>query len=425
MIKKIIKSAVVLLSAGMIAAPAFAAEWGVSGQVRVDWDIMKSIEEKGSSNVLESDGGYKKRAPIGTIVQGGDTWVSFDLKGDNASGSLLYYGNGRVEYVGSGSAEAGNWTANVKVSVRDDSLNSGTTTPRAGDSVSSTKAGDQTVEVTNGGFSLKLGFTTPLDSFRQGRSYLLMGQDGAISHTASSDFGVDVGDMDNRSYVSLISFKIGDALSIGVALEGFDSNSAPGSAFGSIDYGSYNPSSSVSSSGPLAHNLGIKANFNSGLINAGIIVLSGGEKENDDAVATSTATTGYEATVSGFGLGVGLNIGALKPYLNLFSPTTTSKNNTGEDETTNANTQIGVDLALGESSGVGLSIVNRTSTRKDTPSSGTSTETEQSASETEVGFSTKLGGAALKAGLVTSNYKHSDSDEVGVTWLRVRLQQGF
>ena len=79
MIKKILKSAVTLLSLGLIASPAYAADWGVSGQVRVDWDIMKTIEAK-KGKLPKDDAGGTKKTPNGVYTQGGDSWVSFDLK---------------------------------------------------------------------------------------------------------------------------------------------------------------------------------------------------------------------------------------------------------------------------------------------------------------------------------------------------------
>ena len=47
-------------------------------------------------------------------------------------------------------------------------------------------------------------------------------------------------------------------------------------------------------------------------------------------------------------------------------PSTTSENADGSDETNTSATNIGVDFALNETSGVSLSIVTRASTYKDT-----------------------------------------------------------
>ena len=462
MIKKILKSAVTLLSLGLIASPAYAADWGVSGQVRVDWDILKSIEDKvdvtNSKNGFKNDVPGKKRTPQGVFVQGGDSWVSFDLKGENTSGSLQYYADGRRAFVANGSGESGNWTANASITVRDDEVQRSTKSPRDGDVVNSTKSGDQTVEVSNGAFSLKLGFTTPLDTYRQGRSYLLMGDDGDVNHLGGDIAeGADLGAMDNRTSVAQIGYKVGDAISVGVAFQDNDSGSAPlGSAFGSINYDnrqvggvslisptgttirtesksqsaadvadpnkpavresvsasandtSEKKTTATATTGPLG-NMGIKVNYNTDFLKAGLVFVTAGESGVED----SNGNKDYTATASAFGLGVGLSLGALKPYFNLWMPNTTAENKAADalsrvevkssyadaggtrttttvattqnyaikSETGSSAMQLGVDFALSDDSGVGFSYVNRTSTRKETATlRSTSTARTQTAS---------------------------------------------
>ena len=45
MIKKILKLTVAVMTLGLFTTSVFAADWGISGQVRVDWDIAKTIED--------------------------------------------------------------------------------------------------------------------------------------------------------------------------------------------------------------------------------------------------------------------------------------------------------------------------------------------------------------------------------------------
>ena len=44
MIKKILKLTVAVMTLGLFTTSVFAADWGVSGQVRVDWDVSKTVK---------------------------------------------------------------------------------------------------------------------------------------------------------------------------------------------------------------------------------------------------------------------------------------------------------------------------------------------------------------------------------------------
>ena len=44
MIKKILKLTVAVMTLGLFTTSVFAADWGVSGQVRVDWDVSKTVQ---------------------------------------------------------------------------------------------------------------------------------------------------------------------------------------------------------------------------------------------------------------------------------------------------------------------------------------------------------------------------------------------
>ena len=434
MIKRILKTAIVLLSLGTIATPVLAAEWGVSGQVRVDWDVYKTIESK-NGTLPDDDGGGKKRVPAGVTIDDDDSWVSFDLKGDNGSASFLYYIDGRQEYVGSASAKAGSWAASAKVSVRNDANQDEVQSlPRSGNNVDATKAGDQTVEVKHdGGFSLKIGKTTPLDSYRQGKGYLLIGEDGDSAHVTEVATGGDLGALDNRTNVAKLGYDIGDNIKIGVTFEAADSRTGlGGKAFQSIGYGSYgsvDPSSDISSGVNQngLGNLGINVNLGLGIIDLGFVLINAGEKSDPDL---GSADNEYEATASSFGLGVGVNLGNIVPYLNIWNPSSTSKNDRGEDETVSSATQIGVGIGFGESSGIGVSIVNRASTRTTTPIATKTEEEDKTTTSTfELGYSTNLGGATFQAAFDSATFKYEDPNktesEVTVSWIKLRLQQSF
>ena len=465
--KRILKTAIALLSAGAIATPLAAAEWGVSGQVRVNWDVDKSIEAKGKNSKEEGaeakldtgrvlvpgtgesiDSRVTKRTPNGVFIAQDDTWVAFTLTGEAANGGIYYYGDGARDYVGNVSAEDGNWAAAATITVQDKSNINGAESPRAGVTVNATKTGDHTVSLSHtSGFSVKIGRTTPLLTFSQGAGNLLHGHTGANAHvntlseTKKTETDVKEGSLvvykvhepkvfkndsakldalDNRSEVVDLGYKLSDSLKVGLALEQGDSgNGSLGSAFGSISYGNYSKKGT-----PSGFNYGIKANYSSDLVNVGLVVVSASEAGNKDLGGDENV----KSSASAFGLGIGLSFGNLKPYFNLWKPSSKSEDESNSDETTSSTTQLGIDVALGESSGVGFSMVTSNTSYKAKEGTVEEEELKIGNSSIELGYVAKLGTADFKAGWVniTETAEQGDNKpEVAISWLRVRLQQSF
>eukprot|EP00800_Vazella_pourtalesii_P018907 TRINITY_DN623_c0_g1_i1.p1 TRINITY_DN623_c0_g1~~TRINITY_DN623_c0_g1_i1.p1 ORF type:complete len:435 (-),score=58.72 TRINITY_DN623_c0_g1_i1:35-1339(-) len=434
MIKKILKLTVAVMTLGLFTTSVFAADWGASGQARVDWDIAKTIEDADKRNAADLPGG--KRTPNGIYIDLDDSWVTLKLSGDSgAFGSITYYPSGAIYYDGGGSVEAGNWTTTAAVNARDIQGQTGQVgSARAGDSDLGDRVGDHTITLAHSsGFSVKAGRTTPLDTFRKGQAYTLMGESGVAAHVTDVASGANVSALDNRSSVVDFGFKVGDSLTLGLAIEQSDSGATPlGAAFGSIGYGYYGPATTCSNQttcGAPATNTGIKVNYSGGAVNVGVVLVSGAEA--GDAALGGDAN--YKASVSALGLGVGLKFGAVAPFLNIWMPSTKSENAAGNEETSTSNTNIGVDYALNENSGVSLSIVTRASTRKRTAAgAATAVEGETKVSSTELGYTTKVGGANFYLGYVGAtissdpNTATADGDgEVTVSWIKARLQQSF
>ena len=89
-------------------------------------------------------------------------------------------------------------------------------------------------------------------------------------------------------------------------------------------------------------------------------------------------------------------------------------------ETSTSNTNIGVDYALNETSGVSFSSVTRESTV--TYAGG---EDKIKKAAIELGYNTNIGGAAVKVGFVSATETDVNEKAVTVSWLRVRFQQSF
>ena len=90
MIKKILKLTVAVMTLGLFTTSVFAADWGVSGQVRVDWDVSKTVKNDTTYTDNEGIAAGKSRTPNGVIIQEGDSYVQFDLGEENVSAYLRY-----------------------------------------------------------------------------------------------------------------------------------------------------------------------------------------------------------------------------------------------------------------------------------------------------------------------------------------------
>ena len=53
MIKKILKLTVAVMTLGLFTTSVFAADWGISGQVRVNWDVSKTVKNDTGSTDRE------------------------------------------------------------------------------------------------------------------------------------------------------------------------------------------------------------------------------------------------------------------------------------------------------------------------------------------------------------------------------------
>ena len=413
MIKKILKLTVAVMTLGLFTTSVFAADWGVSGQVRVDWDVSKTV--KNDTDFEDTANGIAagtSRTPNGVIIQEGDSYVQFDLGEENVSAYLRYYPGGNEEYGGSASAESGEWTANAVVSTRNYNATA-EASARSGYTNLGSRSGNTYVKIKHAsGFSLLLGYTTALDGWRRGRANLLLGDTGGTGHigdvaSANSDA------MDTRARVVDIGILNSDAFSLGVVIEQKDSGEAEsfGAAFGGLSFGANGEQPGVAST-----NLGVKVGVKAGPLDIGANLITGSEAGDESLGGNST----YKASATALGLGVGLNLGAITPFLNIWMPNASSELNGGKTETSTSNTNIGVDYALNETSGVSFSSVTREST---VTYAGVEAKIKKAA--IELGYNTNIGGAAVKVGFVSATETNSSEKDVTVSWLRVRFQQSF
>ena len=414
MIKKILKLTVAVMTLGLFTTSVFAADWGVSGQVRVDWDVSKTVKNDTTYTDNEGIAAGTSRTPNGVIIQEGYSYVQFDLGEENVSAYLRYYPGGNEEYGGSASAESGEWTANAVVSTRN-YIATEDPSAREGYTNLGSRSGDTHVKIKHAsGFSLLLGYTTALDGWRRGRANLLLGDTGGTGHiddvaSANSDA------MDTRARVVDIGIINSDAFSLGVVIEQKDSGEAEsfGAAFGGLSFGGNGGETGVAST-----NLGVKVGVKAGPLDIGANLITGSEAGDESLGGNST----YKASATALGLGVGLNLGAITPFLNIWMPSSSTELVGGTNrEISTSNINIGVDYALNDTSGVSFSSVTRESTI--TPKVGIEAKTKKAA--IELGYNTNIGGSAVKVGLVQATETDVNEKEVTVSWIRVRFQQGF
>ena len=413
MIKKILKLTVAVMTLGLFTTSVFAADWGVSGQVRVDWDVSKTVKNDTTYTDNEGIAAGKSRTPNGVIIQEGDSYVQFDLGEENVSAYLRYYPGGNEEYGGSASAESGEWTANAVVSTRNYNATA-EASARSGYTNLGSRSGNTYVKIKHAsGFSLLLGYTTALDGWRRGRANLLLGDTGGSSHIVDIK-SLNSDAMDIRARVVDIGVLNSDAFSLGVVIEQKDSGEAEsfGAAFGGLSFGGNGGQTGVVSNNNLALKVGVKA----GPVDIGVNLITGSEAGDTALGGDST----YKASAFALGLGVGLKFGIVTPFLNIWSPSASSELAGEKTEMTTFNTNIGVDLAFNETSGISFSSVTRESTV--TRGSG---ETKTKKAAIELGYNTNIGGSAVKVGFVSATETNSFEKDVTVSWLRVRFQQSF
>ena len=219
--------------------------------------------------------------------------------------------------------------------------------------------------------------------------------------------------MDARAQIVDIGILNSDAFSLGVVIEQKDSGetASHGAAFGGLSFGANGGQPGVASTN-LAFKVGVKA----GPLDIGANIITGSEAGDASLGGDST----YKASAFALGLGVGLNLGAITPFLNIWSPSASSELAGAKTETSTSNTNIGVDYALNETSGVSFSSVTREST---VTTAGGETKTKKAA--IELGYNTNIGGSAVKVGFVNATETDAFEKAVTVSWLRIRFQQSF
>ena len=354
MIKKILKLTVAVMTLGLFTTSVFAADWGISGQVRVNWDVSKTIQ---NDTDLTDDVGIapgNSRTPNGVFIDEGYSWIEFDLAGENESAYILYYPGGGAEYGGTATAEAGEWTATATINTRN--YVAFDSSARDGYNNQGNRSGDHHVKlVHSSGFSILLGRDTVLDGWRKGRANLLLGDTGGTSHILGDAPSANSDAMDARAQIVDIGILNSDAFSLGVVIEQKDSGEAAshGAAFGGLSFGANGGQPGVASTN-LAFKVGVKA----GPLDIGVNLITGSEAGDTALGGDST----YTASASALGLGVGLNLGNITPFLNIWSPSASSELAGAKTETSTSNTNIGVDYALNETSGISFSSVTREST---------------------------------------------------------------
>ena len=125
--------------------------------------------------------------------------------------------------------------------------------------------------------------------------------------------------MDNRARVVDIGILNSDAFSLGVVIEQKDSGEAEsfGAAFGGLSFGGNGGQTGVASTNNLAFKVGVKA----GPLDIGANLITGSEAGDESLGGNST----YKASAFALGLGVGLNLGAITPFLNIWMPSASSE----------------------------------------------------------------------------------------------------
>ena len=385
------KKYLLLLAAGAIALPGLAIadahgySQGISGNVRINHE-QNTYDEVTTSS---------------TGTGGGDSYLQWNHNYDpsetkSVTGFVRFESSGDRRINVTGSASEGAWTASAKAEWDQNGV-SGVTSER-----------DQYVKAAHeSGFNVQFGRAPYLD--------VKAGTFASWSGTVGNGSGADDGFADaleSRFNVIKLGYDMGNGAAVSLSLQmdntgnnGTETDNSSGALFGFVD-GSEG-STPLSDTGDINGNI-MGATYSGMGVDAFVNLGSGSVEGNKDRAA---ADDGITVDASFTQLGVSYDAGVAVPYLNMVSYLVEPNDDGDATDDDYSATMIGVSAAAANGT-VMLSITN-------------TTQNDDSASGTELGYVTSLGGAAFKAAYGTGSTDPDVGDGVDSSYIGLRMEYGF
>jgi len=376
--KQLSKIMLAAVASVALAAPAFAWDFSASGSALGKFNITNTTASDSANTVTSG----------GASSEGSSLKLASSHSDGNKSASLSYTldwdGNLDETITVSGSSKVGNWTASGSVSYnRDrpgcvDNGSNGGSSGTASGCMAQTDEDYTNVTVTDGTMTIVLGEASHLSNQNASSGSQAA---GAVSFDPSDD-DIAVGAFVDSFHGVSLGYKISDAMSATVAYQkSSESNDMCGA-------GEFIDGEAAGNSGTSTTGTGVGFNGTFGPAAVGFTICNA---STEDVGSASVDPTSLASTSSTMGLGIGIDLGDIDPFISY--GTYKNEGSSTKDALEYSGSEFGLTYALGSDTVI-LYIGNYETT---STSSGTAGN-PYTYSGMELGYNTTVGPAALKVG---------------------------
>ena len=362
-----------------LAAPAFAWDFSASGSALGKFNITNTTASSSANTVTSG----------GASSEGSSLKLASSHSDGNKSASLSYTidwdGNLDETIAVSGSSKVGNWTASGSVSYNRDrpgctatDNGSGSTTAATSGCAAQSDEDYTNVTVTDGTMTIVLGEAGHLSNQNASSGSQAA---GAVSFDPDDD-DIAVGAFVDSFHGVSLGYKINDAMSATVA---YQKSSEANDMCGA---GEYVDGEATGNTGTSTTGTGFGFNGTFGPAAVGVTICNA---STEDVGSASVDPTSLASTSSTMGLGIGIDLGDIDPFISY--GTYKNEGSSTKDALEYSGSEFGLTYALGSDTVI-LYIGNYETT---STSSGTAGN-PYTYSGMELGYNTTVGPAALKVG---------------------------
>jgi len=376
--KQLSKIMLAAVASVALAAPAFAWDFSASGSALGKFNITNTTASDSANTVTSG----------GASSEGSSLKLASSHSDGNKSASLSYTldwdGNLDETITVSGSSKVGNWTASGSVSYnRDrpgcvDNGSNGGSSGTASGCMAQTDEDYTNVTVTDGTMTIVLGEASHLSNQNASSGSQAA---GAVTFDPSDD-DIAVGAFVDSFHGVSLGYKISDAMSATVA---YQKSSESDDMCGA---GEFIDGEAAGNSGTSTTGTGVGFNGTFGPAAVGFTICNA---STEDVGSASVDPTSLASTSSTMGLGIGIDLGDIDPFISY--GTYKNEGSSSKDALEYSGSEFGLTYALGSDTVI-LYIGNYETT---STSSGTAGN-PYTYSGMELGYNTTVGPAALKVG---------------------------
>ena len=406
--KQLSKIMLAAVASVALAAPAFAWDFSASGSALGKFNITNTTAATGANTVTSG----------GASSEGSSLKLASSHSDGNKSASLSYTidwdGNLDETIAVSGSQKVGNWTASGSVSYNRDrpgctatDNGSGSTTAATSGCAAQSDEDYTNVTVTDGTMTIVLGEAGHLSNQNASSGSQAA---GAVSFDPDDD-DIAVGAFVDSFHGVSLGYKINDAMSATVA---YQKSSEADDMCGA---GEYVDGEATGNTGTSTTGTGFGFNGTFGPAAVGVTICNA---STEDVGGPSTDPSSLATTSSTMGLGVGIDLGDIDPFISY--GTYKADGSSTSNGVEYSGSEFGLTYALGSDTVI-LYIGNYEAT---TTTAGTAGN-PLAYSGMELGYNTTVGPASLKVGYGSQTRSQTDgaSDGYAMTDIEVAMSYSF